>query len=71
MKQSYSSLTKVAGKKGRYNIRPYTYNPRDILRAQLFEEDSNEISLMPREVVLVKARTLLGIVAPTLFPAKL
>lgn len=34
---------------------PYTYNPRDISRAQLFEEDSNEISLMPQEAVPVKA----------------
>lgn len=50
---------------------PYTYIPQEIHRFRQFEEDNKEISLVPREAILVEAQSLLGIVTPSLLPCKI
>lgn len=53
-----------------YNFRPYTYVLVRVSKVQLFEGESKEINLTPRESIPVKAPALLGIVGPTLLPLK-
>lgn len=56
VKQSANkSLAKVINKDESFNFRLYTYTPQEISKAQLFEEESKERSLTPREAILVKA----------------
>lgn len=49
--------SKGVDKEGSLNFRPYSYTAWGILKASLFGKQGGEVSLVPREAILVKAQT--------------
>lgn len=58
-------------KDGWFNFQSYAYSSRGIHKALLFDEKGREKILVPHEVILLKAQTLLVIIASTLLAIKL
>lgn len=55
------SIVKATNREKAFYFRPYSYTPRGITSAQLFEQEREENSLEPQEAFRLKSRTLMTI----------